>query len=338
MSELRQDRTSGAWAIVAPERRRRPGDWARKRDARAVPLKRFDPDCPFCPGNERELPGIIEAVPAKGAPGWAVRVVPNKYPAMGAQAAIAPAKDDPHVKIAGHGFHEVIIESPFHDQTLASFAHGELEAIVAVYHRRYVELCGRKGIKSVVLFRNFGHSAGASLRHPHAQILALNVVPPRLEAMAQFAHAQYDRLGQCVTCAELALEKNEKTRMVETNDDFVLLVPFAAQSPFELWIVPKRHQASFAQMNAGEQSSLASALSHAHRRLGALLGDPDCNLVVESLGAGDEAKAAAANHWRLRIVPDLVTPGGFELGTGLPINPSLPEEDAATLRAAVIAR
>lgn len=336
MSELRQDRTSGAWAIVAPERRRRPGDWTRKRDAPAMPLKRFDPDCPFCPGNERELPGIIEAVPAEGDPGWAVRVVPNKYPVMSAQEAAASATIDAHVWIAGHGFHEVIIESPLHDRTLASFSHSELETIVAVYHRRYAALSARDGIRSVVLFRNFGHSAGASLRHPHAQILALNVVPPRLATMTQFARARYAWLGQCVTCAELALEKSEKSRIVEENDDFVLLVPFAAASPFELWIVPKRHQASFAQMNAREQSSLASALSHAQRRLDALLGEIDCNLVVES--PGGTGAASAANHWRLRIVPDLVTPGGFELGTGLPINPSQPEEDAAALRAASITR
>lgn len=336
MSMLRQDRTGGGWVIIAPERGNRAkghGDRSGLVATPERPPRSFDPACPFCPGNEDQLAAILEEIPSKAEPGWRLRVVPNKFPALQPrQPAHAQTHTHDHRTAAGYGFHEVIIESPFHDAKLSALPISTLHDIVTLYQSRYRTLSTKPKIQSVILFRNFGRGAGASIRHPHAQLLALGAVPPRLNAISEWARSQFDQHPGCVMCAELAFERTEKTRLVETNAWFDAFVPFAATSPFELWLVPNRHQASFADMDNDETTGLAEILSRGLRRLFAVLGPVDYNFVVESWHG--QAIGAPYHHWRLRIVPDLVTPGGFELGSGLAINPSLPEADAEALRTA----
>jgi UDPglucose--hexose-1-phosphate uridylyltransferase len=331
MSELRQDRTTGAWVIVAPERGRRP----RQRSAAAPAPDRApepEPPCPFCPGNEHLLPGIVEEVSAADPPGWCVRVVPNKYPALRPELAPQPLHAPFHTALEGYGVHEVVIESPRHRADLDSLSDPEISAVVGAYHRRSLMLMRKPGIEAVLLFRNNGRSAGASLRHPHAQLVALPLVPPRLRAMTDWARQRHRESGRCVTCEELDIERADGRRLVEESAHFLLLVPFAATVPFEMWLAPKRHQAGFAEAEAEELADLGVLLRRALARLKAALGDPPYNFVIESPGKGEEG--AADQHWRLRIAPDTVIPGGFELGAGIPINPSKPEDDAAALRAA----
>ena len=182
------------------------------------------------------------------------------------------------------------------------------------------------------MFRNYGQRAGASLAHPHAQIVALDFVPPKLAATDEWAREYYVEHGRCALCAELDIELKSGARVVEANDAFVALVPFAAEHPFELWIVPRRHEASFGALTDEGLPAFAALLGRSLRRLSASLADPPYNFVVDS--APKDELAAPHLHWRLRIVPDVAIWGGFELGTGLPINPSSPEDDARVLRAA----
>jgi UDPglucose--hexose-1-phosphate uridylyltransferase len=325
MSELRRDRTTGAWVIIAPERGQRP--WKLLRPGRAAgPLPAFDPSCPFCPGNEKLLPSIIDEIRCIEAPGWRTRVVPNKYPALQPDAAPPPEG----AVMSGLGYHEVIIETGRHDADLTTLFDPELDAILWTYRKRYVALAGRPSIKSVVVFRNHGGAAGASLAHPHSQIIALPMVLPRLDAIAAWAQSGDARRRQCVICQELTLELESGLRIVEVSECFVVVVPFAAPSPFELWIVPRRHEASFAQGDNAELDELGRVLQRALYRLKVLFGDLPYKFAFESWTDAE----MPSNHWRLRIVPGLVTPGGFELGAGLPINPSRPEDDAKKLRAA----
>jgi UDPglucose--hexose-1-phosphate uridylyltransferase len=327
MSELRQDRTSGRWVIIAPQRGRRPQ--SQRQRTQSAPPSAFDRECPFCPGHESELPAILAETPGEGAPGWRVRVVPNRFPAL-QQHPPAPADSD-HAARPGYGFHEVIIENPRHDADLASMGAEERLAAIVAYRDRSRALLDQPGIESVVVFRNRGARAGASLAHPHAQVIALGQVPPVLAAMSAWSRDYLRDKGRCPTCEELEIECRHGTRIVDRNDHFVALVPFAAGHPFETWIVPRRHQASFAEIDTGELASFGELLVGNLRRLNGMLHDPPYNFVIDTAPKGDIGTPHF--HWRLRLLPGVATWGGFELGTGLAINPSSPERDAAALRA-----
>jgi UDPglucose--hexose-1-phosphate uridylyltransferase len=330
MSELRQDRTTGAWAIVAPERGIRPHHTL-QRAADAQGALPFDPACPFCPGNESQLPGILAEIPSIEPSGWRARVVPNKYPVVQPAPATVQQGSGPQWALPSYGHHEVVIESPRHNADPASISVHDMEAVAALYRQRFADLLARPGIETVVLFRNHGPAGGASLRHPHSQLVALGMVPPRLQLIIDWARQRLAERGRCITCEELDIERADGSRIVEDGPFFVALAPFAASVPFEMWLVPKRHQASFAELSDAECADLGRLLHRTLRRLSVAHDDPPYNFVVESFDtAGDPA---AAVHWRLRIAPDLVTWGGFELGTGIPVNPSSPEQDAAVLRA-----
>ncbi len=335
MSELRQDRTTGGWVIVAPNRGHRPGAPAKHTDTRRASV-RFDPKCPFCPGNERELPAILaETTAGDVGSGWSVRVVPNKYPALEVPLSAGAPRHPNHDARPGHGFHEVVIESRRHDADLPNLSAPDIDAITATYRARVATLALQQAIEATVLFRNHGGSSGASLTHPHAQIIALSLVPPRLAAMVETGRAYFERNARCAMCDELAFEIATGARVVEDGDRFAVLVPFAAERPFEMWIVPKEHRASFIEIGDDERSAFGQVLARTLRRIETELGDPSYHFVLET--APRNHFTAPYFHWRLRIMPEVVTWGGFEIGTGLPINPSRPEDDAARLRAADMA-
>ena len=325
MSEYRQDAASGDWVIVAPERGARPG--APRRAAARARLPAHDRSCPFCPGNEHLLSSIVAETASTQPPACGTRVDENKSPderqAPGESASDAAAS-------TARGHHEVIIETPRHDADLSALPGEDLAALMRACRDRYAALAALPETRSVAVFRNQGAAAGASIAHPHSQVIACDMVPPRQAAVAARAREHHARHGGCLICDQLALELDDGRRIVEATDDFVVLVPYAARSPMEQLIVPRRHQPTFAAADARELHALGSLLQRALRRLHALLDDPPYNHVVES--AGDTQADAPCMHWSLRIVPDLATPGGFELGTGLSINPSRPEDDAESLR------
>lgn len=331
MSELRRDGLTGEWVMIAPERSRRPQP-SSGADGTSAPVPKFDPSCPFCPGNEAELAGIVEELPDDAPPGWRTRVVFNKFPAVRPENGTAPAADAK--AIAAHGFHEVIIESSRHDADLTTVPEDQLMTVLRTYQRRFVELAARPGIKSVLVFRNHGARAGASVPHPHAQVIATDMTPPRTAATAAWARLRYAQEGQCPACAEIAGERDDGRRIVEETEHFVAMVPFAAASPCEQWILPGSHQVSFAECGDEDIVEFGRLLQRSLRRLSNVLDDPPYNFVIET-GVGDEADSAFT-HWWLRIVPHIVTPAGFELGAGMRTNPSLPEDDAARLRAAAV--
>lgn len=210
----------------------------------------------------------------------------------------------------------------------------ELTDMLAACRRRYVDLVRQPGIEAVLIFRNRGAHGGASQRHPHSQVIATGLVPPRVAIARDWARSYYAKQEQCAACALLARDGRDGRRIVESTDQFTTLVPFAAASPFEQRILPTRHEASFAETPEEELAALAASLWRALARLRAALDDPPYHYVIESGAAADAGTPYA--HWSLRIVPAATRPGGFEVGSGLPINPSLPERDAEVLRAAAI--
>jgi UDPglucose--hexose-1-phosphate uridylyltransferase len=329
VSGFRQDRTTGEWVLVAPERARRPGSNQAGGAAAAPPA--FDPGCPFCPGGEHRLPGILEEMPSEGPPGWLTRVVPNRYPLLRAEPPGPATRDEAGTCAPAQGFHEVIVESPRHDADPSRLPAPELSALLRTYASRCRALRAQPAVEAVVLFRNHGRAAGASLRHPHAQIVASTQVPPRLAAARDWARAHHARGGRCATCEQLEIEQRDGRRIVEATPHFLAIVPFAARGPFETWIVPRQHEATFGRADDAVLLEFGRLLQRALLRLRAVLGDPPYNYTL-AFAAAD--RDAAWSHWGLRLLPALATPGGFELATGLPVNPALPEADAETLRRA----
>jgi UDPglucose--hexose-1-phosphate uridylyltransferase len=330
VNEFRRDPTTGKCVIIAPGRLRRPHDGVHASEPVAT-APAFGASCPFCPGNENELPGIVAELPSAVRPGWRTRVVPNRFPIVSHD--FAPGGNVPvfYEAVTGQGRHEVVIESPRHDDDLTTMSEAEVRDVLTTCLHRYSALLADEAVRSVIIFRNRGAAAGASLRHPHSQLVALAAEPPSVQALQGAMCDYYQKEGRCIICDLIAFERTDGSRVVTENDAFVTIVPFAALAPCEIWLLPKRHQPCFGDLQEHGLELLANAVRDALARLATVLNDPPYNYVIDSVV--DDGPGAGYRHWRLRIVPQVAIPGGFELGSGLPINPSLPEHDAALLRA-----
>ncbi len=325
--EVRQHPLTGRWIAYAPGRARRPNETALPDPpANGTPAK----GCPFCAGHEAMLPPMISETAAPGAPGWSVRVVPNKYPALTPEQDAERFERGPYRAASAYGRQEVIIETPNHHAPLACLSSEGVEAVVDAYLQRYHAI--RQDDERLIpfLFRNHGADAGASLSHPHSQLIATMQTPPDVQHEEAQALRHHEETGECFFCATLDHETAERERIVLETDAFVAFVPYAAEVPCEIWLVPRRHRADFGDLSDEERPAFAGALRATLARLRQQMNDPDYNFFIRSsLAYGSEAEHL---HWYVRIVPRTTKRAGFELGTGMNICPSLPEEDAAFLR------
>jgi len=230
----------------------------------------------------------------------------------------------------GHGRHEVVIESPLHNRQIGTMSGEEVGAVIEMYHKRYVDLMAEEEHMMITIFRNHGERAGTSLVHPHSQIIATGMVPHHVRWREEEAQHYFDDWGSCVFCDTMRQEERERLRIVHENASFISFVPFAAEVPFEVWIMPLTHRADFAEISDPEKKDLAAALGYVLGRLGAKLDDPDYNYIINTSVRYRSGEPQL--HWYLQIRPRLMTAAGFEIGSGISINPSIPEEDAAFLR------
>lgn len=326
---LRQDATTNEWVILAPDRAIRPGHARGETPAAARPvLPARDPGCPFCPGNEHMTPPEVQRSPEKGP--WERRVVPNRYPALRPDGETHRRGDPLAREMDGVGHHEVVIESPRHDERLDEMSVDRLAEVVTTWRERYRTLAADPLIKAVIVFKNFGERAGTSLVHPHSQILATPVTPP--DALRRYAVATryYDDTGRCVYLDLLGRELEAGERVVAEREGFVAVAPFASAVPFETWITPRRPRPSFASLEDREAREVADLLRDVVAAIRHGADDPDYNLVIHSAPPGEEAKPFFL--WHVRILPRIVTPAGFELGSGMSINSVTPEDAARRLR------
>ncbi len=332
MSELRLNRATKEWIIVATERAKRPHQFQTKIEKKK--LAPYDPACPFCPGNEKETPPEVYAVREKDSladqPGWRVRVVTNKFPALDPKKKLTKITGDFFRTASGVGKHEVIIEVPQHDRSLATMSAKQVEQVCSVYLRRYQELEKYKKFKLILIFRNHGLAAGTSLRHPHSQLIALPLVPASIRHLLEEAMRYYDDHGSCVFCDMIKEELSAKRRVIFQNKSFIAFHPFASRTPFETWIVPKKHHACFGNISSDEAKSLSVVLRHVLRQMHAKLNDPNYNLIIRTAPIKDAEEDYY--HWYVQILPRLTTPAGFELGSGVYINTVLPEETAKFIK------
>ena len=245
MSELRQDPTTKEWVVIAPERGNRPQQQAKKRHATEGPS--WDESCPFCPGNESQTPGETFRLPeASQDSDWEVRVVPNRFAALALEGNTS-RREDGHLfrKMDGFGAHEVIIESPSHNTPMALMTYQQVEKVLVAYHQRYNALKRNKNLKFIVIFKNYGWASGTSLLHPHSQLVATPVITPHYLLRFEIAHDYYATMGTCLYCEMLAEELKKGERIMAETEKFVIFNPYASRVPFETWIIPKEHSASF---------------------------------------------------------------------------------------------
>ncbi len=332
MSELRLNRATKEWIIVAKERAKRPHEFHKEEHKKKVSA--FDPNCPFCPENEKKTPPEVFALRDEETkadhPGWRIRVVTNKYPALDPRREISGITGEFFKRTIGLGKHEVIIESTQHDKSLATLSLKQVEEVCEVYWKRYLVLKDDKRFKLIIIFRNHGLSAGTSLTHPHSQLIALPLVPASIRHLLEEAMRYYDDHGSCVFCDMIHQELVQKKRIILDNKEFVVFHPFASRAPFETWIVPKKHNACFGNIGQEEVKAMAFVLKEILEKLYIKLEDPDYNLMIRTAPIKDAQEDYY--HWYIQILPRLTTPAGFELGSGVFINSFLPEETARFLK------
>jgi UDPglucose--hexose-1-phosphate uridylyltransferase len=259
-----------------------------------------------------------------------VRVVPNRYPALGPHEELDRRKDGLFETMNGVGVHEVNVETPDHRASLESLPPRHLPDVLSVWRRRMLDLEGNPRYKYVLVFRNHGAYAGATLEHPHAQLIAIPIVPKRVKEELKGSRAHYEKTARCVYCDLVQQERQSRTRIVIENESFVALAPFAPRFPFETWILPRRHYSSFERGPESHLVPLAETLGDLLGRLGRVLDQPPYNLVLHTAPAGDPE--LSHYHWHIEVMPKIGQVAGFEWGTGFYINPVPPEEAAGRLR------
>jgi UDPglucose--hexose-1-phosphate uridylyltransferase len=328
LPELRKDPITARWVVIATERARRPSDFIRQPVPPAAAHL-----CPFCYGNEQKTPPEVLAYRTAGGanePGWSVRVVPNKFPALGIEGELNRQGEGMYDKMNGIGAHEVIVEGPDHSLTMAEMTDHQIEEVLRAFRDRVQDLKKDIRFRYIVLFKNHGEAAGATLEHPHSQLIALPVVPKVVKEELDGAKVYFDFKERCVYCDILRQETAAGVRVVVETDRLLVLQPWAPRFPFETWILPKRHESHFDQTEEATLQNLAWALRSTLRKMDKVLERPPFNFIVHS--APLQENQLSHYHWHIEVIPKLTKVAGFEWGTGFYINPTPPEESARFLR------
>jgi UDPglucose--hexose-1-phosphate uridylyltransferase len=315
---------------MATERGKRPSDFKLKRD------QRKGAPCAFCAGMEQMTPPEVLAYRENGSqpngPGWRVRAVSNKFPALRIEGAAGRRGDGLYDLMNGIGAHEVLVESPDHDRGLADLEQHQIEELLWAYRERTLDLAHDERFRYVLIFKNHGVEAGASLEHPHSQLIALPILPLLVQQELRGASDYYSLKERCIFCDIVDQEGQDRRRVVFENDEFIAASPFAARFPFELWLIPKTHGSHF-EHAATSYPGFASAIKASLSALKRSLDDPPFNYIIHS--APLREAQSTHYHWHMEITPALTKVAGFEVGTGFYINPVPPENAAEALREAL---
>ncbi|MFQ5735587.1 MAG: DUF4931 domain-containing protein [Thermodesulfobacteriota bacterium] len=325
MSELRLNLVTREWVIIATERARRPTDFSNP--VMRPPLPEQLSSCPFCPGNEHRTPQEKTRLPDDGS--WRVRVVENKYPALSG-TEVKRSVEGMRRMVPGSGIHEVIIESRRHDVNTALMELAHLQDVIRVYRDRFLAAHNDPVVEHVIIFKNHGEGAGTSLEHTHSQLIATPVVPVQFRERVYAAQQFFDSTGDCLICSILRQERDEGVRVITDTEHFLTFVPYAALSPFHTWIFPKRHTAAFSTITDDEIKDLSYHLKTFLSKCYYGLENPDYNYVIKSSRPQDAENEYC--HWYLSVVPRITKAAGFELGSGMFINTSIPEKSAEFIR------
>jgi len=325
MSQMRLNPLNGRWVTIVPDRAERPSDFAARDQSDDLQLGR---PCPFCPGNEEETPPAVETSEEDGT--WSMRVVPNRYPAFDGDDAFAVHNLGPvHVKAEASGIHEVFVYERGHNGGLHLLDDDHAAELMTVLKRRLAEHAELPFVRYTQVIVNHGREAGASVAHPHGQILGLPFVPSEIldeeRAFARFA-------GGSLLATTVEAELAAGQRIVIENDDVVVMCPWASGVPYEMIIIPQEQHAHFPNASDRSLRAVGIALRDSIAHLNKALGDVAFNLGLHTA----PHQHTGDYHWHMHIWPQITTQAGFERGTGVLINIIAPEDAAATLRSVAI--
>ena len=342
-NELRKDFLLNRWVVIATERSRRPTDFAKHRAESAKIAV-----CPMCVGNEQMTPPALllylkengaiakakDPLAGERPKNWLIRGIPNLYPAFS-----PPKQPQDETEIFKNenlsdaiGSHEVIVESPNHNEHPADAELPQLELVINACIERLRDLSSKPYVKYVSIFRNYGQEAGASLSHTHSQVIATPIVPTTIQEELDASKVFYDKEGKCVFC-DLIEQEAKGPRIVYENSDFIAFTPYASVTPMAFWIVPKRHANNILNLNDTEVASLAKTLKANLKALKDLVNDPPYNY---GFHLAINKQAQDFYHWHLEVYPKLSIWAGFEISTGTYINTVTPEAAAESLRKTLI--
>jgi len=341
MSELRKDPVIGRWVVIATERKLRPSEFAAPTEIKKEVF------CPFCPGNEDKTPAEIFAVRPSFSPpntkGWEIRVVPNKFPALRIEGELNKKGMGMYDMMNGIGAHEVIIETPEHTgktgeaADIKDYTPLKMNKILEIYQSRCIDLKKDSRFRYILVFKNSGREAGASLSHPHSQIIATPVVPKRVKEELISSKLYYEYRERCAWCDIINQEIDSNKRIIAQNESFIAIAPFASRFPFEMMILPFRHSPDFEEIAPRERELLAELMLGIFKKFSKGLNNPSYNLMLHTAPCryprpGYWQTIEKDYHWHMEIMPRLVKQGGFEWGTGFYINPTPPEDVAEFLK------
>jgi UDPglucose--hexose-1-phosphate uridylyltransferase len=328
MPELRKDPIHGRWVIISTERGRRPSDFVLEE------RKSIGGFCPLCEGNEDRTPPEVFAFRDNGtppnSPGWTLRVVPNKFPALRIEGELNREGEGIYDKMNGIGAHEVVIETPHHHEILTTLPLKAVENVLRAYRERIIDLRRDQRLRFILVFKNYGVAAGASLEHSHSQIIALPIIPRRVSEEIEGSKNYFQYKDRCVFCDIIRQELRKRSRVINENKSFLSIAPFASRFPFETWILPKTHHPSFEYMESSQYELAAQILSDTLQRIYQVLDDPPYNYIIHTSSLPEVDRDHY--HWHFEIIPKLTKVAGFEWGTGFYINPTPPEEAAEYMR------
>ena len=340
-NEIRKDYLLNRWVVIATERARRPTDFA-KEERRQVKTS----TCPLCPGNEHMTPPAALVYLGNGKnirktkdksdnrhKNWLVRSIPNLYPAF------SPPENklthDQTVETEDFkpaiGHHEVIVESPDHDEHPANARTQQLVYVINAYIDRLRELSTKPYVRYVSIFRNHGLEAGASLSHAHSQIIATPIVPTTVNEEIDAGKHFWTEHKKCIFC-DIIRKERKGPRFVFENPEFMVFTPYASVNPMEFWIAPKKHEPTLLNLSQTDVESLAETIKKSLHALKTLVNDPPYNY---GFHLATDRKAGRYYHWHLEVYPKLSTWAGFEKSTGMYINTVTPETAAESLRTTI---
>jgi len=313
MTELRRDPIVGRWVIMEMDQPMLPNDLH-------MPPHHYEDtaSCPFCYGNEYMTPPEIQAFrnpkTEANTAGWQVRVIPNKFPALQIEGNLDKRGMGIFDLSNGIGAHEIILETPYHEKDLPDLELGEIENVLKMYCLRSIDLQKDRRFKYIMIFKNYGSGAGATLDHNHSQLIALPMNPKNVIEELHGSGEYFDFRGRCIFCDMIRQELDEKERIVTQNDQFIAFCPFASRFPFEMWVIPKEHRLFFHESSDRDLSSMAGILKEVLARMKTALNDPPYNFIIHTSPIDGEERQGY--HWHMEIMPRLSRIAGFEWGTG----------------------
>lgn len=329
MSELRRDPIGGRWVIVDTDHPSQPEDFEHE------PHTWRGGVCPFCPGNEGLTPPEIEAFrdhsTRPNTPGWQVRVVPNKFPALQIEGDLDRRGMGIYDMSGGIGAHEVLIDTPYHNKDIPDLLNHEIEQIISMSYRRSLDLSKDRRFKYILLFKNYGPAAGASLEHPHTQIIALPMVPKNVMEEIKGAHDYFEYRERCIFCDIIKQETQDKERVISENKYFLAFCPFVSRFPFEIWIIPKKHTDCFCHILPEEIPNLAAILKDTLTKIKNVFASPAYNFIMHSSPMTNQ-DGVEYYHWHIELMPKLTRVAGFEWGSGFYVVSTPPELAAKYLK------